>query len=435
MKKVFYLVAAALIAGACSQQKPLEARRTVIAGVVEHFSDNNANVMVNYCDPLSDESRFTQDLRQSDGSFHTEHDYVFAQNITIRFAERFINLFVNPGDSVFVTIDASCMADDPASAVSFSGDNAQSNHELYGWTLYSFEQPSAKLDLTAPQEELLAALKRNFDAARDSIDAYAARTGMSDFVKQWALKDHKFIVTNQLWDYNNPQADKWAVFTDPIFDVFNVNNFQTIYFPPHLSLCAAALMEGDEQVERLISENRMIPAVRILKEKLFERAPEGTVRDMMLFETVKYVMEQIPELYDSIPELRMAFSQPLFAEKLAAIAADRAPAQPTTAGVTGEVFFLNDRQLRQLPEVNLLDYLRGKYEGKVLYIDVWATWCSPCIEQFQFAKTLHSHFAGKQMLFVNLCLSSDLEAWQPAITKHGIEGENYFLGANIHGRL
>ncbi len=47
----------------------------------------------------------------------------------------------------------------------------------------------------------------------------------------------------------------------------------------------------------------------------------------------------------------------------------------------------------------------------------------------QFAE-LHRYFTGKDVIFVNLCLSSVFATWQPAVLKHNVEGENYFLDDN-----
>jgi len=110
MKNSVLIIITALIAAgflSCSQKKnKLEPKRTVITGIVTNFSDNAHLLVLNYCNPFSDKNRFTQDLIESNGRFHIEHEYVFAQHITMRFANKFINLFVHPGDSIFVSIDA-----------------------------------------------------------------------------------------------------------------------------------------------------------------------------------------------------------------------------------------------------------------------------------------------------------------------------------------
>ena len=171
LRKVFYLVLGSVLFFACSQDKSrLEPKRTVIAGVVKNFTDEV--VLINYCDYLSDERRFAPNLTESNGYFQTEHEYLFAQNLTIRFGNRFINLFVHPGDSVFVTIDANEVRQNFNSAVTFSGDNSKLNKELFPWHNYSsqlFNQNIPQFDNNASPEDFLASIKREFDKAQDTI--------------------------------------------------------------------------------------------------------------------------------------------------------------------------------------------------------------------------------------------------------------------------
>ena len=53
------------------------------------------------------------------------------------------------------------------------------------------------------------------------------------------------------------------------------------------------------------------------------------------------------------------------------------------------------------------DYKGGKksldsFKGKFVYIDVWATWCGPCIQQIPFLKSLEKEYHGKNIEFISL---------------------------------
>ena len=435
LRKLIYLVLVCFLYYACLQEKSrFEPKRTVIAGVIKNFTEEV--VLINYCDYFSDARRFAPELRESGGYFQTEHEYLFAQNITIRFANKFVNLFINPGDSVFVTIDANEVQRNFDNAVTFSGANSELNRELFLWHNYFsrlFNQNIPQFDNNASPEDFLASVERAFNNAQDSINAYSERTGMSDFLKNWAYTDCKFTIANYLMDYNNTKANRWDIFTNPIFDVFNENNFQTMYFFPHLLVCRNVLIRDDDEIGRLFSEKRYVPATRLTIEQLLDKAPKGVVRDVMLFDFLKNILIEMPELYDSIPNTKAFFSRDFFNTELERLAEQHKSIEHATKLLEAErsingIFYLTDDKMEELPDVTLLNFLSEKHKGKVLYLDVWATWCGPCIDEFKSTPNLHSHFKNKDVVFVNLCLSSNIDSWKPTILNNNVSGENYFLG-------
>lgn len=76
---------------------------------------------------------------------------------------------------------------------------------------------------------------------------------------------------------------------------------------------------------------------------------------------------------------------------------------------------------------NIIKNIIEEHPQKVLYIDVWATWCKPCIDNMFYSKILMNHFEGQDIEFVYVCFNEQKEA-QPIIQKYGIErGRHYFM--------
>uniref|UniRef100_UPI004047E417 TlpA family protein disulfide reductase n=1 Tax=Roseivirga sp. TaxID=1964215 RepID=UPI004047E417 len=79
-------------------------------------------------------------------------------------------------------------------------------------------------------------------------------------------------------------------------------------------------------------------------------------------------------------------------------------------------------------EVDVLNQLKEKYAGKVIYIDVWATWCGPCLSEFKNLPSLKANFEeNEEIVFVYLCAQSDKKGWETMIKKYDLKGENFFL--------
>jgi thiol-disulfide isomerase/thioredoxin len=443
LQKIFLsmmVVAIALFTFCSPKSRELQPKRTVISGKVINMAENATVLLVNFCNPLSEEQRFAQDLAASNGTFHVAHDYVFAQNLSISYDRSFINLYVAPGDSVFLTIDGLKFQQHSSDAVTFSGDNAKINGQLFRWAKYAYQLPIPQFNTAAPPDEYLHSVGQCFGAMQDTIAAYAQRNEMNDFVKRWAFVDYKFVAANYMLDYED-KANKWSVFTDSIFDLYSEQNFQSMYFQYHLGACMNALVAGNEEIRDLLNSEKYKTALHALAEELSEKAPEGVVRDMMLYSFAHRVMEKMPELYDSIPELKSFFSQPVVREKIKSFAREKSANAKKPLPVTGKmlkgVSYLDaeTQRVAPLPDVEVLPYLVERHKNKVLYIDVWASWCGPCLEEMKYAPTLHKYFAekdatGKEVVFINLCLESSSESWLKTVNKNAIEGENYYLDAN-----
>ena len=71
-----------------------------------------------------------------------------------------------------------------------------------------------------------------------------------------------------------------------------------------------------------------------------------------------------------------------------------------------------------------LDELKGKY----VYIDVWATWCGPCIAEIPALKEVEKKYHGKNIEFVSISIDEkkDHEKWKKFVTDKGLVGTQLY---------
>ena len=84
-------------------------------------------------------------------------------------------------------------------------------------------------------------------------------------------------------------------------------------------------------------------------------------------------------------------------------------------------------QQRLMSDSRILEEIRQKHKGKLVYIDFWATWCKPCVRQFEHSRRLKQELQYKDVAFVYLCAMSKEEEWSKMVKEHDLKGDHYLL--------
>ena len=413
-----------------SENEKLYPERTVVAGRLKNLRPGDGKVVtVNYCDPLDNKDKVAREV-SPDGTFHTDYPMSFAQNITVNYGGRFINLFVHPSDSVFIEIDMNQYRGGGFDGVVASGSNSDINNKLPAFYDYMCHLPIPEFDLTLPPDEFVASLKGFLKQANDSIDRYAREKGLPPSLSEWGKRDLRYAYANYILDYGEDDLQaRYQVFSDPLFDLYDPAGFQSMMFPYHLSAVARTIVQKTPEI---MEGARAMDAGKTLEAGLKEylKLPPSLARDYMLYSFLEQVAKIQPRVADSLSE--GVFSDAYFLQKL------REKTSPAVAEYKGALlkgvsYLAEGDKVQDVPRADIVAYLAAKYPGKVLYIDVYATWCGPCRAEFAPAKELHKLFAGKDVVFVNLCLSSDTGQGVETVKQMGIEGENYYFDADATG--
>lgn len=60
--------------------------------------------------------------------------------------------------------------------------------------------------------------------------------------------------------------------------------------------------------------------------------------------------------------------------------------------------------------------------GKVVVVDVWATWCGPCKRELPHLEELEKQMKGKKVAFVSLSVDTDRQAWMKFVKERKLSG-------------
>ena len=92
---------------------------------------------------------------------------------------------------------------------------------------------------------------------------------------------------------------------------------------------------------------------------------------------------------------------------------------------------VTEEQITALAEIQMDSLADGKdifqkliapYRGRVIYIDVWGTWCGPCLQEMQSLPQLHEELKDLPVTYMYLANNSPEELWSKAAKRFGLEG-------------
>lgn len=97
--------------------------------------------------------------------------------------------------------------------------------------------------------------------------------------------------------------------------------------------------------------------------------------------------------------------------------ANAAPAQAAQPADTARLATLTDGK-------EILDCITAPYRGRIIYVDVWGTWCVPCKEEMKHVPEMKKALEGMDVVYLYLCSRSSDESWRANIARFGLGGND-----------
>lgn len=416
--KLFFTAVALSLSSLCTAQNTgrLTPQRTVVAGCVTNATPTDPKVVsVMFCNDLLAARQNRQAFRtDSVESFVAEAPIALPQDITVRYGNRFYSLFVNPGDSVFVTLDAS------VATIDFGGRNIAPNNLF----CRSAQAISSLIDQTVGTGSVEEQFEQIVGAVADQSAALARGTDEDRFVARWLQTNSRYVAANLLFEYSPMGWDRICRLA-PVDDGAFCSSYYQVHLTNLLSAMTADLRRADtlSTVSPEHEAETIVGQITLLKEPLS--------RDYMLYTYAKQCARyDACKMKEPIDRARKAIGESYVRSCLDR---DLVPAQPEsdlTVDLKG-IRRLKEGRQSEVAAGDFIDYLRKEHSGKVLYIDVFATWCGPCRTELDEAPELREMFVGKDVVFVYLCLGSTESDWLKTVERYKIEGDNYFFDTDL----
>lgn len=81
--------------------------------------------------------------------------------------------------------------------------------------------------------------------------------------------------------------------------------------------------------------------------------------------------------------------------------------------------------------------LTQRFPGKVIFVDIWATWCGPCRQSFAFVKPLQQYAKeqGIVLLYISIDQPRNKDKWEKMANYYDLKGEHIIVNESLDGDL
>ena len=77
-----------------------------------------------------------------------------------------------------------------------------------------------------------------------------------------------------------------------------------------------------------------------------------------------------------------------------------------------------------------LEKVLAQHKGKLILIDLWASWCGPCLKEMPYLTQLREKYAEDKIIFLPISLDQEIYSWRQTINRMSMPKNNSYLLLN-----
>ncbi|MFT7606925.1 MAG: thiol-disulfide isomerase/thioredoxin [Saprospiraceae bacterium] len=343
---------------------------------------------------------------------------------TLSYGRRTSQVFLKPG----ANLSLSTSSDQFSQVMDFTGDLAVENTFLTEKFNKDRTAKSMKVNIYKLEEqEYIAALEESRNSSKTAFKNFKESNQLDPFFSflieteieyDWAVdrliypKYHSFYAQKENFDVGPVYFDFQRDLT--IDDSGNMisPNFTT-YISYYTDIEAGKILENNEKLKA--TDNGLAKTKFDVINQSFK---DSDIKDFLLYNTLKTHIQY--EGANGTPALLEIFNEScnnqIFKNN---IQTDYANWRGLETGNVAPTFAYTDID-GQLHDI-------ADYKGKLIYVDVWATWCGPCKKELPFLEQLQEdHKGNDKILFTSISIDKDKGAWERMVKDQNMKGLQLF---------
>jgi thiol-disulfide isomerase/thioredoxin len=395
------LVAATLIS--CAEDKP---SYVVIHGAIDNNDSESLMVYGNELDAsieIDENASFRDTLEIPQDGYYT-----------LRIGRERTSIYLTKGSELGVTVNAPEFDE----SIVYTGNLAAENNYLAAKYLLSEQEKSFSEIYKMNEEDFLNEIK---EMKSKYVELLNSSENLSEsFIKQ----ETKELEYEKVVNHENYKAYYIYLTGDKSFDVSD-NFYDSLMDIDYKDTTEYRISEGYRKMllthyGRLADEgsdkeeyNKTVSFLSLVDESL----PKGFAKDQVMFDFLKYNLKA-----DS------------YLEKAYTIFKEANSNEANLNEVTDRYKLLNTIVPgKRSPQFEYENFKGGtsslnEFEGKYVYLDIWATWCGPCKREIPHLKKIEEDYKDKNLAIISISIDvkKDYDKWREMVEEKELGGTQLF---------
>ena len=435
------ILALIVLSISCTKNSSIsEKQEVVITGKIHDYNSKRNRLYLLYSQPGVQKSKELLNI-DAEGNF----EYKIASYISLdamlleEYTYANINFIYHPGDSIHIEFEAKDKELALLKTVKFSGDGEITNNQIInfqalreenklGYSAINFDE-SNKKNTTDFILEMNSVKEKQLKLYKEFVNEHSLTEEAKIWAELFALEtyyyyldgygqgkenppENYFDYTKEILPITNDKFICWKVLENRIMSYTQANVF-TAFSKQHPNIdLMNSLTDKTSKSDSLFiniakdySSDTMLNQLvisELYKQLFLINSIDSYVRNSA---TIKTELKT-PFLFKSLNE---SFEET--AEYL------KSPKERTA-------LLLKEMEGSAIEET--FNKILKENKGKVIYLDCWATWCKPCIEEMPSSKLLMTKFKQEEIAFVYLCVDRNEEKRKKIVSEFSLEGDQHY---------
>lgn len=385
-----------------SCQKEVKPTYVLFNGTIENNIANSANISGNGFEKdiaISETGSFSDTLKiENDGYY------------SLRVGRESTPIYLTKGANLGLTLNVKEFDE----SLIYTGDVAAENNYLAAKYLLSEKELAFDKVYSLPENDFIVEVNKINDSYISLLNSTEGTS--NEFIKK-ETKELEYAHLNNIENYEEYfqylTGDNTFKATSSLYDAYKDFDFTNADAYENSNAYKRLLGSHYGRMAREKSNAEGTDIALAYLEVVDKNFENGPVKDKLMFSYLRYGMKANNALEDVYNLYKKSNQNP---QNLTQVTSAYKVLSNLTPGKASPTFNYENFN----GSTTSLDDLKGK----IVYIDVWATWCGPCIREIPSLKILEADYHTKNIAFVSLSIDEkkDYDKWRTMVTEKELGG-------------